>query len=176
MSGELSWNHAVLDIAEGGLSTVRHASAEELDKVARALELIVCSSLTASYMITPTGGGHFRLSGRLQASVQQACVVTLEPVLEDIDEPFDVAFWPEADIPPPAGGEIDLDEEPEIEPTVAGQIEVGRIVFECLAGAIDPFPRKAGAALERVAAGPAGGRDGKPESPFSVLAKIREKG
>ena len=59
---------------------------------------------------------------------------------------------------------------------MAGQIEVGRIVFECLAGAIDPFPRKADAALERVAASPRGSAGDKPESPFAVLAKIKEKG
>ena len=42
--------------------------------------------------------------------------------------------------------------------------------------AVNPFPRKADAALDRVAASPRGGQDGKPESPFAVLAKIKEKG
>jgi Large ribosomal RNA subunit accumulation protein YceD len=176
MAGELTWDHAVLDIPESGLSTIRRAEPHELEGVARALELISCSSLTATYTIMPTGGGHFRLSGRLEASLKQACVVTLEPVAEEIDETFDVAFWPAADIPEPASGEIDLDNEPEIEPIVAGQIQVGRVVFECLAGAVDPFPRLADAALERVAASPKGSQDGKPESPFAVLAKIKEKG
>jgi uncharacterized metal-binding protein YceD (DUF177 family) len=176
MAGELIWDHAVLDIPASGLSTVRRAEPDGLERVARALELIVCSSLTATYTIMPTGGGHFRLSGRLQASLQQACVVTLEPVAEEIDETFDIAFWPEADIPPPASGEIALDDEPEIEPIIEGQIEVGRVVFECLAGAINPFPRQADAALEQVAASPKGSQDGKPESPFAVLAKIKEKG
>jgi hypothetical protein len=176
MAGELAWDHAVLDIPDSGLSSVRRAEPDELERVARALELTSCSSLTATYTLMPTGGGRFRLSGRLQASLQQACVVTLEPVAEEIDEPFDAAFWPEADIPPRASGEIDLDDEPEIEPIVAGQIQVGRVVFECLAGAIDPFPRLADAALERVAASPKGSQDGKPESPFAVLAKIKEKG
>ena len=176
MSGELTWDHAVLDIPDSGLSTERRATPEELQAIARALELVDCSSLTATYTIMPTGGGHYRLSGRLQASLQQACVVTLEPVAEDIDEAFEIAFWPEADIPPPASGEIDLDDEPEIEPILAGQIEVGRVVFECLAGAINPFPRTADAALERVAASPRGRPDDKAENPFAVLAKIKEKG
>jgi hypothetical protein len=176
MSGELTWDHAVFDIPASGLSAVRRASPDELVQIARALELIVCSSLTVTYTIMPTGGGRFRLGGRLEASLQQACVVTLEPVSEEIDETFDIAFWPEADIPPPASGEIELDDEPDIEPITAGQIDVGRVVFECLAGAINPFPRKADAALDRVAASPGGGQDGKPESPFAVLTKIKEKG
>jgi hypothetical protein len=176
MSGELNWDHAVHDIPESGLSTERRATPEELAAIARELELVACSSLTATYTIMPTGGGHYRLSGRLQASLEQACVVTLEPVAEAIDETFDVSFWPEADIPEPASGEIDIDDEPEIEPIVAGQIQVGRVVSECLAGAIDPFPRKADAALERVAASPRGSIDDKSENPFAVLAKIKEKG
>ena len=176
MSGELTWEHAVHDIPDSGLSRVHHATSEELQAIARALELVICSSLTATYTIMPTGGGHYRLSGRLQASLQQTCVVTLEPVAEDIDETFDISFWPEADIPPPASGEIDLDDEPDIEPIIAGQIQVGRVIFECLAGAIDPFPRKDDAALERVAASPRGHTDEKSENPFAVLARIKEKG
>lgn len=176
MSGELTWDHAVLDIPDSGLSIERRAAPEELEAIARALDLVACSSLTSTYTILPTGEGHYRLSGRLQASLQQACVVTLEPVAEEIDEAFEVAFWPEADIPEPASGEIELDDEPEIEPIVRGQIEAGRVVFECLAGAIDPFPRKADAALERVAASPRGRTDDKAENPFAVLAKIKEKG
>ena len=175
MSGTLTWDHAVADIPESGLSTVRRATPDELELIVRALGLITCSSLTATYTIQPTGGGHYRLNGRLEASLEQACVVTLEPVAEQVDETFEVAFWPEDHIPAPASGAIDLDDEPELEPIVNGQIGVGRVVYECLAGAIDPFPRKADAALERVAASPAGSNDGKGESPFAVLAKIKGK-
>ena len=176
MSGTLTWDHAVADIPESGLSTVRRAAPDDLQLIVRALGLITCSSLTATYTILPTGGGHFRLNGRLEASLEQACVVTLEPVAEQVNETFEVAFCPEADMPAPASGEIDLDDEPDIEPIIAGQIQVGRVIFECLAGAIDPFPRKDDAALERVAASPRGRTDEKAENPFAVLASIKEKG
>jgi hypothetical protein len=171
MAGVLTWDHAVHDIPDSGLSTTRHAAPDELERVAQALDLLACSSLVATCTITPAGGGHYRLVGRLQASLQQACVVTLEPVASQIDEAFDVYFWPEADIPPPASGEVDLDEGLEPEPIVAGQIEVGRVVFECLAGGVNLFPRKADAALDRASAGPDGGSD----SPFAVLTRIKEK-
>ena len=90
MSGTLTWDHAVADIPESGLSTVRRATPDELELIVRALGLITCSSLTATYTIQPTGGGHFRLNGRLEASLEQACVVTLEPVAEQVDEMFEV--------------------------------------------------------------------------------------
>ena len=40
-------------------------------------------------------------------------------------------------------------------------------------GAVGPVLLVSG--LERVAASPKGSQDGKPESPFAVLAKIKEK-
>ena len=99
MTGELTWDHAVHDIPDSGISTTRHATPQELEAIARALQLVACSSLTSTYTIMPIGDRHYRLSGRLQASLQQACVVTLEPVQEAIEETFEVTFWPQAEIP-----------------------------------------------------------------------------
>ena len=155
MSGELTWDHAVHDIPQAVCRPMRRATPEELAQIARALDLIACSSLS--------GDLHHHANRRRALPVcaagskpplQQACVVTLEPVTEEIDETFDVAFWPEADIPPPASGEIELDDEPEIEPIVAGQIDVGRVVVRMPGRGHRSVPRKADAALDRVAASP----------------------
>jgi hypothetical protein len=175
MTGELTWEHATHDILQSGLSREREAAPDELARVAHALDLIACASLKAAYTIVPTVDGRFRLSGRLRAEIGQACVVTLEPVDSNVEEGFDVTFWPEEDMPAPRGGEVDLNEEPEPEPIVAGQIDVGRVVFECLAAAIDPFPRKPGASLDWHSPAPADGTANKPESPFAVLARIKPR-
>ena len=55
MSGTLTWDHAVADIPESGLSTVRRAAPDELELIVRALGLITCSSLTATYTIMAIG-------------------------------------------------------------------------------------------------------------------------
>jgi hypothetical protein len=78
-------------------------------------------------------------------------------------------------LPAPEGGAVDLDDEPEPEPIVAGQVAVGRIVFECLAAALDPFPRAPDAALDRLEAAPSSAGADSSSSPFSVLAKLRPK-
>ncbi len=163
------------DIPERGLSSERVAAPDELASVARALDLLACSSLAATYSIVPTANGRYHLYGRLRAGVVQACVVTLDPVDGSIEESFDVTFWPEEEMPEPSSGALDLDEEPDPEPIVAGQIAVGRVVFECLAAAIDPFPRKPDAVLDRNSAAAAEGAVGKAESPFAVLANIKPK-
>src|SRR5262245_52350740 len=175
MSGMLVWEHAVHDIPQSGLSREREAAPDELARIARALDLVACAALQAAYTIIPTAAGRFSVSGRLHADISQACVVTLDPVDASIDEQFDVTFWPAPDMPPPSGGEVDLDEEAEPEPIVAGHIDVGRVVFECLAASIDPFPRKPDATLDQRSSQPPGGSEGKPDSPFAVLANLKPK-
>jgi uncharacterized metal-binding protein YceD (DUF177 family) len=175
MPGELIWEHAARDIPQSGLSRKREAAPDELTRITRALDLVTCASLETAYTIVPTVGGRFRLSGRLHAEISQACVVTLEPVDSSIDEGFDVTFWPEEEMPPPPGGEVDLDEEADPEPIVAGQIDVGRVVFECLAACVDPFPRKPDATLDQRSSQPPDGDVGKPDSPFAVLASLKTR-
>jgi uncharacterized protein DUF177 involved in 23S rRNA accumulation len=172
---ELVWEHAVRDVPERGLSSAREATPDELGAVASALDLLACKSLTAAYSIVPTANGRYHLTGTLRAEVMQACVVTLDPVDSTIEESFDVTFWPEEEMPEPSSGALDLDEEPDPEPIVSGQIAVGRVVFECLAAAIDPFPRRPDAVLDRNSAAAAEGAVGKTESPFAVLANIKPK-
>lgn len=175
MTGELGWDHATQDIPETGLTTERTASPEELVAIARALDLVACSRLVAHYSIMPQGGGNFRLTGTLAAQVEQTCVVTLEPLTNEIAEKFDIDFWPENELPT-GGGEVDLHDETDLEPIDAGRIPVGRIVFQCLAAAIDLFPRKPGVTFDMPTTSEPGSPPGKPGSPFAVLAKIKNKG
>jgi hypothetical protein len=174
VNAELSWDHAAEDIPEAGLEVERVATAEERKTIAEALDLIACASLTARYTISPRGQGHFRLTGGLQARVEQACVVTLEPLTNDIAVSFSVDYWPETDIPAPTGGVVDVHDEPDLEPIVAGRLQVGRVVFECLAGAIDLFPRKPGATFEAPASSE-GDSSAPAEGPFAALGRMKAK-
>jgi hypothetical protein len=174
MAAELVWDHAASEVPQSGLSRQRAAAPDELARIARALDLVACASLSADYALMPFPDGRYRVSGTLRAEIEQACVVTLEPVRSSIDEPFEVTFWPEEEMPAPQSGELVMDDEPEPEPMVAGQIAVGRVVFECLAAAIDPFPRQPDAKLELGAAAPEATPD-PSASPFAVLASIKAK-
>jgi hypothetical protein len=172
MLGELAWDHAVQDIPEDGVQVERAATPEERAAVARALDLLSCRSLTARYALTRRGGGHVHLSGTVRAEVEQSCVVTLEPLLNEVQESFCVDYWPEGAMPEPSGGELDMSEEPDLEPIVAGRIEVGNVVFQAMANGIDLFPRKPGVAFEAPTA--PGSDDGShPTGPFAALAKMK---
>jgi uncharacterized metal-binding protein YceD (DUF177 family) len=176
MTVALTWDHAAQDIPQDGLTQDREATSEERAALARTLDLLACHSLTASYAITPTGLGRYTVSGSLRAQIEQTCGVTLEPVPDSIAETFNAVFWPPDDVPPPSSGEVGLDDDPEPEPIHAGRIDVGRIVYECLAAAIDPFPRAPGAMFDASASGPAESTGKNPDNPFAVLAKIKREG
>jgi hypothetical protein len=139
------------------------------------LDLVACRSLTARYELAPKGGGHIQASGSVTAEVEQTCVVTLEPLVNQVADSFRVDYWPETDMPEPSGGAVDLHDEPDLEPIVAGRIEVGRVIFQCLAGAIDLFPRKPGVTFEPSAASPEDEGSARPESPFAALARMKDK-
>src|SRR5262245_41303297 len=172
MAGELSWNHLVEDIPATGLSVERTADAEERLAVAAGLDLVALSRLTARYQITPLSLGRYKLTGELQALVEQTFVVTLEPVSSEIADTYAATYWPPETMPEPAKGQVALNGEPDPEAIVAGSIDVGRIVFESLAAAIDPFPRVPGAVFDGPLSTPAGD---KPDSPFAVLANLKAK-
>jgi hypothetical protein len=107
--------------------------------------------------------------------MEQTCVVTLEPLLNDVAATFKVDYWPETDMPEPSGGEVDFNEDTDLEPIAGGRIEVGRIVFQALAGAIDLFPRKPGVTFEPQESAQDLGGDPGGEGPFSALSKFKNK-
>ena len=57
------------------------------------------SRRSASLDVTPKSGGRFHVAGRVRARIGQTCVVTLDPIENEIDEPIDLIFAPPEQIP-----------------------------------------------------------------------------
>lgn len=172
MDDVLDWSRSTAEIGDKGLAETRAADAAERARVAEALDLLAVDRLEAAYSIRPRGKTGYLLKGTVSAEVTQACVVSLEPVPGTVEAKFSVLFKPEVE-----GRDSDLDfdpvaEEDEPEAIEHGRIAVGRIVYEHLAGAIDPYPRKPDAVFSY--ADPAAGDAGK-SSPFAALDKLRRK-
>jgi uncharacterized metal-binding protein YceD (DUF177 family) len=112
-------------------------------------------------------GNGLRATGRVSATVEQICVVTLEPVENQVEESIDVIFAPsstgDSDGP---NALLEADEPPEV--LSDGTADLGAIATEFLLLGIDPYPRKPGVEFappldERTAA-----------TPFAALAKLKE--
>jgi hypothetical protein len=169
----LDWSLATAEVAGGRRETVREATADELVGVAADLGLLGCTKLVAHYTLNPIGKGRYKFVGRCEASVFQACGVTMKPVPDNLVLSYDVEFHPDA-VDAPPGDENDEAEVlslPEIEPIPHGRLEIGRVIFETLASGLNPYPRLPEAAFDwrdPVAAS-------SPANPFAVLAKLKPK-
>lgn len=175
MTSALDWSHTTSTIGERGITETRTASPEELAEIARALDIVSAERFTATYEIKTLRKGHFRLKGTLEADVTQACILSLEPVQRQHAEDYSIELRPEADAddPEPTEGEIEILSLPDVEIYHDGRIEVGTLLVEILAAALDPYPKREGAEFDWVDP-KAKGDDGKV-NPFAVLAKLKPK-
>ena len=149
------------------------ASDDERTALAARLGLPSLDKLAAQLSWRRQPGGIICLEGELEAVVTQSCVVTLEPVTAELKERFVRHF---ARRPPAAEGEVVIDPEADDppEPLGDGVVDLGEIVVEQLAIALDPYPRSAGAGLPDGLDGTATApRPGEAEHPFRVLEGLR---
>ncbi|MGY4236997.1 uncharacterized metal-binding protein YceD (DUF177 family) [Bradyrhizobium sp. USDA 4449] len=166
----------VAQIPDTGLHRELEASAaarQAMGSVAGVREIL---SAHADFVVAPKSGGRVQVTGRVRAKVGQTCVVTLDPIENEIDEEVDLTFAPEAE----ARRLEDLIEEgqdddnaPEVvdppEAIVNGIIDLGRIATDALFLAIDPYPRKPGAVFEAEITAP------DPEDhPFAALKALQD--
>jgi uncharacterized protein DUF177 involved in 23S rRNA accumulation len=150
-----SWSVPVIvaQIPDAGLHRDIEADRAVRDAMAEAAGLREILSASASLDVTPKSGGRVHVAGHVRARIGQTCVVTLEPIENDIDEPIDLIFAPPEQIPQLAdlvdeavesGAEIP--DPPE--PIVNGVIDLGRLATDALFLGIDPYPRRPDAVFE----------------------------
>lgn len=178
---EFSHLVSVSDLAPAGATYTLAANDNERAALARRFGLLALNALSAEITLKWVPGGAFlRLNGRIRASVVQSCVVTLEPVTVELDQPVDILFDPNAE----SAAELDLNAEEDIEPLEDDVLDIAEIVAEEMVLMLDPYPRAPGAAP-----GPLGprqearergdeldqGEDVPRGSPFEILAGLRRK-
>ena len=160
---------AVAEAARGFAERRLVADEEARDRIAKALGLDALVSLEASAKVSAWLDG-VQIEARWKARVRQTCGVTLDPFESDLEGHVQVRAVPAGSAT--LGGqdehELDLDPDADDPPDVldSDQIDLGAYVVEDLSLAVDPFPRKPGAAFEAPAAS-------GELSPFAVLAKLK---
>jgi len=146
----LNWSHHETAALESRTAFRRKATQQECNTIAAALEVLSCSCLEASYKIIPLARKRYRVHGSFRCSLQQTSVISLEPINFELNEVFDVEFWPESQLQDTIEVELDDPNREDPEPIVAGQLEVGRLIYELIASQLDPYPRKDGETFELV--------------------------
>lgn len=157
---------AVEDVAETGARFDLVADAETRATVARVAGLRDLPRLEANFEVKRHGEG-LHVTGRVAATVGQACVVTLEPLVNEVEEEIDLLFVPPP-AAPPEGEETGDDVGDDAEPLIGGTVDLGALAAEFLILGIDPYPRKPGALFQPPP-------DAKPDQgPFAALAALKK--
>ena len=162
---------AITDVSEAGRHLDLVANAQARAAVATLAGLAALPRLEASFDVTRRGRGGLHVVGRVSATVGQTCVVTLEPVENEVDEAIDVAFVPAGatSLEEYGSGEVEVTLEDAPEPLVGNAIDLGAIATEFLILGLDPYPRRPDVVFETP---PAAGDE--PAHPFAALAGLKK--
>ncbi len=148
------------------------AGAAECAALAKRFDLLAIDRLSADVRLRPEPGGRrLACEATFRARVVQACVVTLEPVASDIVE--SVAIRYERLAGPLATKEVDISIADDCEPLIGDSIDIGEIVAEELALALDPYPRAPDASLALPEASDGGANGNAGGGPFEGLAGFK---
>lgn len=173
---------ALTEVPAEGLETEIVATEAERAALARLNGLPAVLSLSAALNARRWRRDGLEVTGELRARVRQTCVVTLEEFDSDIVEPIEMRFAPPAEAPRPRSRR--REPEPETydhdaladdppDPLVGGAVDLGAIVSEFLSLALDPYPRKPGAAFAEPAPRTESETDADAVSPFAQLRRAR---
>jgi uncharacterized metal-binding protein YceD (DUF177 family) len=163
---DLPWGARVVvdDIPDTGLHVELEAPAAVRDEIARVAGLRALPRFSAVFDLIRDGDGA-QVLGQVSAQVGQNCVVTLEPIETDIDEPVDLTFAPAAE----KAAKVPKADDDAPEPLIAGAVDLAAVATEFLLLGIDPYPRKPGAEFSP----PKAEDDGA--HPFAALEVLKKR-
>ena len=164
----------VAQVPERGLHRELDADEAQRRAMAEMAGIREVVSAHASLDVTPKSGGRFHVAGSVRARIGQNCVVTLDPIEAEIDEPIDLMFAPPEQIPALSDladdANDDGDDVDPPEPIEGGIIDLGRLAMDALFLGIDPYPRKPDAVFDHEITPP------DPEDhPFAALKALKTK-
>jgi uncharacterized metal-binding protein YceD (DUF177 family) len=157
------------------------ASDGERAALVRRFGFLGLPAFSARATVDRRPGGQVVVEGRLRGKIVQACILTLDPVTQELDETFRIVFKQGlADERDPQSGEAVISAQADApEPLPGNMLDVGEIVAEQLSLAADPYPRRPGAKLEDVLPkhrhSSRASRAEQRRHPFAGLAALRDK-
>jgi len=115
-----------------------HFSAEpdECAKLAARFAIPALHKLSARLLCSPWRGGGLKVTGTIDADIEQLSIISLEPFASHAQFQVERYFLP--------ANKIDENIEDDADPIANGYIDLGEIVAETLGIELDPYPRKPG--------------------------------
>src|SRR3954462_13172508 len=127
-SPERPWSATIRldEIAETGRHVELEASEEVRAALAKPAGVDAVERLIARLDLMRRGRDRLRVSGEVSGTVRQTCVVTLDPVTNDINETIDVDFAPPR-APMNGAAKIEIDaasSNDEVEPLIGNAVDL----------------------------------------------------
>jgi uncharacterized metal-binding protein YceD (DUF177 family) len=155
---------SVTRISSKGVEERLEAKPAERTALAKRFDLVDLPALKAYLTLIPGPQQTIGVTGAIVAEVVQRCVVTLEPVASRLEIDVKIVFIPSKSDRDKMPLSDELDDEFEF--FSGGKIDIGEIVSQQLGVALNPYPRKADAALTVTEFG----KNIEKQRPFAKLA------
>ena len=157
------------------------ASNKECSYLAKRLDLIGLTSFSVIFnSLESHSKTEFKIKGQLKATVVQSCILTLTPVIDEIEDEFIVRLIPGLTVEAlELMDEEDEENDEDIEVLSEEGIDLGEISTQYLSMSLNPYPRAEEADIKRLKA------DGVTlltedevkleNSPFKVLENLKNE-
>ena len=171
LKSEMSRSIETGSIPASGKDIEIEATERERKAIAKRMGIISLESLKGKIILSYNRKDHtVEAEGRFAAKLTQECVVTLEPVPTEIKRGEIFAlFAPAAVVAKLGAGSEEPDDELPEPINKDGTIDVGELMLQHLALAIDPYPRKPGAVFKPPKLAPVA-----KVHPFAKLKKLKD--
>lgn len=164
-------------IKAGGTTRKHEAQPEECAALAKRMGVSAISHFAFVAELKPWKKGGVRVTGQIDARVEQICVVTLEPFETHFSDQFDRCFTAHSE-EAPRDDLIDLEQlDDDLPDLISGEsIDLGELASEVLALALPLHPRMPGVVFEDYLEGgeKALEKQDKP-NPFAVLKDLKSR-
>jgi uncharacterized metal-binding protein YceD (DUF177 family) len=117
-----------------GSHEVFAADTKECSALAKRFAIPTLHSLKAHLIATPWRGGGLKVTGDIEADLEQVSVISLEPFRSKPHFKVERFFLPEKMI-------VDAAED-DVDPIENEQVDLGELVAEAVALELDPYPKK----------------------------------
>ncbi len=180
----LSRRLALADVPPEGVDIQIIATAQERAALAEFNALPSIASFEAKLHARRWRADGLTVKGDIRARLTQTCVMTMENFESDILEPVELRFAappkaaaqnrrrresaPEA---PASAAPLDVTLDDPPEPLLNGAVDLGAVASEFFTLALDPYPRKPGAAFVEPAS-----ESAEAKSPATPFAALRDTG
>jgi hypothetical protein len=156
---------------QGSLEAIA-AEPQECVDLARRFGLPALHSLEAELQVSRWRGEGLKIKGRFTTDLDQTCVVTLDIFRSRLSDEFENYFLPAGT----SGADSAVIEEGDAQPFANGIIDMGEVVAEAVALALDPYPKKPGVSFADVIEddGPSRAENSPQGHPFAGLERLRK--